>query len=67
MAIVCSNSIQLQKELVETLGLKDVVSLDFHFNRHEQPTLTVSFVPRGDDLGKLVAVLKKYRLVEEPL
>ncbi len=56
---------KIVKEILDSLGLKNVVSLDLHFGVGKIVTAEVKYFPERDGIKKLPLLLKKFELVEK--
>lgn len=56
---------KLVKEILDALGLKNVVSLDLHFAVNEVVTAGVKYFPERGNLKTLPLLLKKFELIEK--
>ena len=52
----------LEKEIINALGLKNVINLDLHFEVDRPITMDVLAYPDADKIGLLAPILKKYEL-----
>ena len=64
MATVGPNS-YIVKEIIDALGLSFVRKLDIRMRMDEAISITVEYLPEGEDMKKLVPILKHYELVEK--
>lgn len=52
----------LEKEIIDALGLKNVIELDLHFKVDRPITMDVLAYPDRDKIGLLAPIFKKYEL-----
>jgi len=52
----------LEKEIIDALGLKNVIELDLHFKVDRPITMKVLAYPDEDKLKLLAPILKKYKI-----
>ena len=52
----------LEQEIIDVLGLKNVVKLDLHFEFNRPITMKVLAYPDEDKLKLLAPILKKYKI-----